>query len=74
MNFKEATDRAGQLGVTQAEIAKALGIAHSTVRASRLDPSSPSYRKPPAGWREKLSVAARHRGGDLVKLAEELGG
>ena len=74
MNFKEATDRAGQLGLTQAEIAEALGIAHSTVRASRLDPSSPNYRKPPAGWREKLLKAAHERGGELVRLADELEG
>ena len=72
MDFKEATDRAGQLGLTQAEIAEVLGIAHSTVRASRLDPSSPNYRKPPDGWKPKLTKAARARGGELAKLAEEL--
>ena len=74
MNFKEATDRAGQLGLTQAEIAEALDIAHSTVRASRLDPSSPNYRKPPDGWQRKLLRAATRRGGEFVKLAEELEG
>ena len=74
VDFKEATDRAGQLGLTQAEIAEVLGIAHSTVRASRLDPSSPNYRKPPDGWKPKLMKAALERGGELAKLAEELEG
>ena len=58
--------------MTHEAIAEALGVAASTVRASRLDPSSPNYRKPPDEWRKKLSKAARGRGGDLVKLAEEL--
>ena len=73
VDFKEATDRAGQLGLTQADIAEALGIAHSTVRAGRLDASSPNYRKPPKGWRGKLSRAAYARSGELVRLAKDLG-
>jgi len=72
VNFKEATDRAGQLGLTQAEMAEALGIAPATVRASRFDPSSPNYRKPPDGWREKLSRLALDRGVELVECSREL--
>ena len=58
--------------MTHEAIAEALGVAPSTVRASRLDPSSPNYRKPPYGWQKKLSRAVRGRGGELVKLAEAL--
>ena len=60
--------------MTHEAIAEALGVAPSTVRASRLDPSSPNYRKPPDGWREKLSKVANARVGSLGKLAEELEG
>lgn len=60
--------------MTHEAIAEALGVAPSTVRASRLDPSSPNYRKPPDGWRKKLSKAARRRGGELASFAEELEG
>ena len=74
VDFKKATDRSGELGMTHEAIAEALGVAPSTVRASRLDPSSPNYRKPPDGWREKLSKAAHDRGGELARLAEELEG
>ncbi len=74
VNFKEATDRAGRLGLTQVEMAEALGIAPATVRASRLDPSSPNYRKPPDAWREKLSRFAQDRGVELVECARELEG
>ncbi len=74
MDFKTATDRLGDLGVTHAEIGAALGVAASTVRAARLDPESGSYRKPPEGWRPHLANLARTRGGRLVERAEELEG
>ena len=35
MNFREATDRLKDLGVTQDDIAGALGISPATVRAAR---------------------------------------
>ena len=74
MDFKRATDLSGQLGITHAVIAEALGVAPSTVRASRLDPSSPNYRNPPVDWRKKLMHVTRERAGELLKLAEELEG
>ena len=72
MDFMAVTDRMGALGVTQAEMAEALGVAASTVRAARLDPASSNYRHPPDRWRPKLLRLARERGGALQGLAEEL--
>ena len=72
MDFLTVTTNLGDLGMTQEGIASALGVSRSLVKAARLDRSSPNYRKPPDGWREKLLVAARLRGNEFVKLAEEL--
>ncbi len=72
MEFKDVTDRMGALGITQAEMASALGVAASTVRAARLDQRSVNYRRPPAEWRPSLLRLARERGAELLKLVEEL--
>ncbi len=72
MNFKSATDELLGSGVTLPEIAIALGVAYTTVRAFRLDPGSSSYRTPPEGWRARLARLARQRADDLVRLAEEI--
>ena len=74
MDFLTVTTNLGDLGMTQEEMASALGVSRSLVKAARLDPSSPNYRKAPDGWREKLLDAARLRGSEFVKLAEELEG
>ena len=34
--------------------------------------SWPSYRSPPPGWEKAVAKLARKKGGELVKLAEEL--
>lgn len=72
MDFKEATTRLGELGLTHEEIGDALGLAAATIRAARLNPDSPSYRRPPEDWRPKLQELARGRGGSFEELAEEL--
>ena len=73
MDFQEATDKLMARGASLAEIADALGIAYTTVRAARLDPDSSSYRPPPGDWAPKLAAFARDRGGELQALAQELG-
>jgi hypothetical protein len=73
MDFVRATDRLMAAGVTLQEVADALGVAHNTVRVARLDPASPSYRRPPEGWGPVLAQLALERGGELAKLAEQLG-
>lgn len=74
MDFKKATDRVQQLGVTQAEIGAVLGVAAATVRAARLDPSSSSYRRPPDGWETPIAKLARERAAKLLNLAAQLEG
>lgn len=72
MDFNQATDRMMARGVTLQEMADALGVAHTTMRAFRLDPGSDSYRRPPPDWQPKLAELARRRGSELEGLAEEL--
>ena len=74
MDFQEATDKLMAHGAPLGDIAEALGIAYTTIRAARLSPRSLSYRPPPDGWKPKLVAFAREKGGELVKLAEELEG
>jgi len=72
MDFIGATDALMAAGVTLPEIAEALGVQYSTVRAWRLPVSSPSYRRPPTEWRVQLAALAATRGGDLRALAMEI--
>lgn len=72
MDFVEATDRLMACGVTLQEIADAFGLAHNTIRVTRLDPASPSYRRPPDGWPEVLARLAGDRGDELHDLAASL--
>ena len=72
MSFVEITDQLMANSVGLREIADALGVSYSTVRATRLPAESSSHRNPPAGWEKAIAKLARERGGELVKLAEEL--
>jgi hypothetical protein len=74
MNFKEATDRLMDAGIALPDIAAALGAAYTTARAWRLDPDSPSFRRPPEGWEVALARLARERAQELSGIAEELEG
>lgn len=71
MDFRAATDRLTP-AVTLADLSAELGMSDAAVRQARLDPESPSYRTPPPGWQGAIIKLARERGGELVKLAEEL--
>ena len=74
MSFVEVTDRLMASNVGLQEVAEALNVSYSTVRATRLHVASSSHRHPPAGWEQALAKLARKKGGDLLKLAEELEG
>ena len=74
MSFVEITDRLMANSVGLKEIADALGVSYSTVTATRLPEASSSHRNPPPGWEQAIAKLARERGGELVKLAEELEG
>lgn len=74
MSFVETTDRLMANSVGLREIADALGVSYSTVRATRLPAESSSHRNPPVGWEKAMAKLARERGGELLKVAEELEG
>jgi hypothetical protein len=71
MDFKAATDRVAGC-ITHAEIAEACGVSIQSIRQARMDPSSPSYRNPPAGWEAVLAVLLLQRSAELAAFAAEL--
>lgn len=71
MDFKTATDRVAGC-ISHAEIAEAAGVSIQAIRQARMDPSSTSYRNPPAGWQAVLARLARERSRALVAFAEEV--
>ncbi|HET7460712.1 MAG TPA: hypothetical protein VFJ82_05675 [Longimicrobium sp.] len=71
MDFKTATDRVAGC-ITHAEIAEACGVSLQSIRQARMDPSSPSYRSPPAGWEEVLAQLVMRRAGELEEFAKTL--
>lgn len=71
MDFKTATDRVAGC-ITHVEIAEAAGVSLQTIRQARMDPDSPSYRNPPAGWQGVLARLARRRSGELAAFADQM--
>ncbi|HYW07455.1 MAG TPA: hypothetical protein VE913_10885 [Longimicrobium sp.] len=69
--FREATDRLIDT-VSLADLAKELGVSHGLLRQARLSTSASSYRSPPAGWEAAVAKLARERGGELLKLADDM--
>jgi hypothetical protein len=55
-----------------ADLAKELGVSHGLLRQARLSSSASSYRSPPAGWEAAVAKLARERGGELLKLADDM--
>lgn len=72
MDFREATGRLIELGVTLREMAEAMGVSHSLLVQARMQPSAKGHRKPPNRWREALLSIARERGRAFTGLADEL--
>ena len=71
LTFKEATDLLIQR-LTVADVARACGSHVNSVERARLDPSTRSYREPPAGWVLAVARLARERGIQLISLADRL--
>jgi hypothetical protein len=69
MTFREATD-----GIPAEVLARAFGVQAQTVRQYRLDPSSVSYRPPPAGWRSTVALVLQDRGTEYLDRAALLAG
>jgi hypothetical protein len=71
MNFKDATDRLS-VCISHADIAEAAGVSVQLIRQARVDPSSPSYRKPPEDWQRVVARLARQRAKELKALADDV--
>jgi hypothetical protein len=61
-----------RIGVSVAEVAELLDRPVQSVKQMRLDADHPNYRPPPLGWERAFARLARRRGGELIKLADEL--
>jgi hypothetical protein len=72
VDFREATGKLIDLGVTLREMADAMGVSHSLLVQARMDSSASGYRKPPDQWREVLRDIARRRGKAFAELARKL--
>lgn len=72
MDFKTATDRLLEAGLTLGELADELDVSRDLVTRARMDSTSEHHRNPPDGWREAARTLARKRGGELCKLADDL--
>jgi hypothetical protein len=74
VDFREATGRLIELGVTLREMADAMGVSHSLLVQARMDPSTKGHRNPPDQWREALREIAVKRGKSFAELAKKLEG
>lgn len=71
MTFKEASDRL-TASVRLADIAAESGVALNSILRARME--GPNARQPPVNWRSVIATLARERGGELLKLADEMEG
>ena len=71
MDFTEATDRLIKT-VSLADLARELRASYGLVRQARMDPTSPSYRRPPVGWEHAVLRLAEKRAAELLELKEQL--
>ena len=70
MTFKEATDRAQDLGLTAQDISAHLNVAPHTYRLMRLE--GQHGRRPPAGWQSLVLAALDQRVRELGQLRDDL--
>jgi hypothetical protein len=70
MTFKEATDRAQDLGLTAQDISAYLGVKPHTYRLMRL--KGKHGRNPPDGWQGYLLGAIDQRITELDQLRNDL--
>jgi hypothetical protein len=71
MEFSKATDRLTK-GVSLATLARELNASYGLIRQARMNPTSPSYRRPPDGWMEAVARLAAERAEELLELKREL--
>lgn len=71
MNFVEATDVLTK-GPSLADLAREMQASYGLIRQARMEPSSPSHRKPPEGWETAVARLAGQRATELLALQEAL--
>lgn len=71
MDFTEATDWLTK-GISLADLARELDASYGLIRQARMNPASPSYRRPPAGWEQAVARLAEERVQELLALKEAL--
>jgi hypothetical protein len=71
MDFTEATDRLTR-GISLADLARELNASYGLIRQARMDPTSPSYRRPPTGWEDAVARLADERAKELLDLKQAL--
>ena len=71
MDFTEATNRLTK-GLSLADLARTLCASYGLIRQARMDPGSPSHRKPPDGWELAVAQLAGERAAELLELKDEL--
>lgn len=72
MDFKAATDRLMQLGVTLDEVAVAFGVARNSINRWRMPAGNRNARTVPPTWRDTLLTLACGRRDALDNFAVEL--
>jgi hypothetical protein len=72
VDFRGATGKLIELGVTLREMADAMGVSHSLLVQARMHPSAKGHRNPPDQWREALQGIAAKRGKAFAELAKKL--
>lgn len=71
MDFTEATDKLTR-GVSLADLAAELRGSYGLIRQARMNPASPSYRRPPKGWELAVARLAEKRATELMELKARL--
>lgn len=71
MDFVQAMERLKR-AIRDEDIAAATGVSVNTIRRTRADPSTRTYRPPPSGWEGVLIKLAEVRAAELTQLKDEL--
>lgn len=71
--FRESTDELLN-GITDSDLAQALGCSVALVRQARLREGAKARRTPPVGWESVCAKLADQKAARLTKLAAKLRG
>ena len=72
MEFKEATDRLIDAGVSIADLAREMKVSEQALRQARLSPAAKGYRKPPDGWKAAVIKLTSERARMLFQIGNRL--